>query len=231
MSARRPVVIAPSILSADFARLGTEVRAAQDAGAGWIHVDVMDGHFVPNITLGPLVADAVRRSCDLPMDVHLMVENPERHVEAFVAAGARSMSVHVEATVHIHRVLGSIQRLGVMAGVAVNPGTPLTAIEPVLDVADLIVLMAVNPGWGGQPFIAATAGRTRELRRLLDARRLSTLIEIDGGVNGDTTAEVVRAGADVLVAGSYVFEHPDGIEAAIARLREQVETALSVGPI
>jgi ribulose-phosphate 3-epimerase len=212
--------IAPSILSADFARLADEIADVERGGADWIHVDVMDGHFVPNITLGPLVVEAIRPHTKLPLDVHLMIEEPDRYIPAFAQAGADLISVHVEACRHLHRTLQLIKEQGIKAGVVLNPATSLTTIEHVLDEAlDLVLLMTVNPGFGGQKFIPAVLPKIRKLRAMADERGHSGLhIEVDGGVNETTAPLVAEAGADVLVAGTAVFAEPDRAE-AIQRLR------------
>ncbi|MDQ7857500.1 MAG: ribulose-phosphate 3-epimerase [Armatimonadota bacterium] len=208
--------IAASVLSADFAALGEAVRAAQRAGADRVHVDVMDGHFVPPITMGPVVVEALRRATALPLDVHLMVEHPERHIEAFARAGASTITVHVEAAVHVHRVLGAIRALGLQAGVALNPGTPADAVAALADVADGAVVMSVNPGYAGQAFIASVLPKIGRLRTLLPAL---AWVAVDGGISPATAPAAVAAGADVLVAASAIFRAPEGIEAAVARLR------------
>ena len=202
-------LIAPSILSADFARLGEEVQAVEKAGADWIHVDVMDGHFVPNITMGPLVVEAVRRVTTLPVDVHLMITDPDRYVEDFARAGADFISVQTEACVHLHRSIQLIKDQGVKAGAVLNPATPLTAIEWVLEALDFVLIMSVNPGFGGQQFISAALGKVRALKEMINDRGLQTLIQIDGGVNAKTIAEIARAGVDVFVAGSAIFNSQD----------------------
>lgn len=197
--------IAPSILSADMGRLADEVREVEAAGADWIHVDVMDGRFVPNITLGPVIVKAVRRATRLPVDVHLMIVEPERYVQAFAEAGADVISVHVEASVHLQRTLAEIRRLGKRAGVVLNPHTPPESIRYVLPDLDLILVMSVNPGFGGQSFIPSALPKLEILRRWIDDERLPIDLEVDGGVAPDTAARVVEAGARVLVAGSAVF--------------------------
>lgn len=208
------IYIAPSILSADFARLGEEVREAEQAGADFIHVDVMDGHFVPNLTLGPLVVQAIRPVTGLPLDVHLMIENPDAYIPAFAKAGADYLTVHAEACPHLHRTLGFIRENGVKPGVVLNPATPLSAIEYVLDQVEMVLLMTVNPGFGGQKYIPAVTAKIKALRELLDARGLaSVLIEVDGGVNAETARMVAEAGAQVLVAGNAVFGQRDRAEA------------------
>ncbi|MDJ0874273.1 MAG: ribulose-phosphate 3-epimerase [Desulfobacterales bacterium] len=211
-------LIAPSILSADFARLGEEIRAVEEAGADWIHIDVMDGHFVPNITMGPLVVEAVRRSTKLPLDVHLMIENADRYIPDFIKAGADLVAVQVEACVHLNRSLQLIRECGARPGVVLNPATPLESLTWVLEDVDFIMLMSVNPGFGGQKFIPNTLARIRQLRDMLSTRGLSPLIEIDGGVNAGTIADIAAAGVDVFVAGSAIFGSPD-YRATIAELR------------
>jgi ribulose-phosphate 3-epimerase len=219
-----PLRIAPSILSADFARLGEEVRAVEAAGADLLHVDVMDGRFVPNITLGPPIVAAIRRSTKLPLDVHLMIVEPERYIEAFAQAGADLISVHLEASPHLHRTVQQIRGLGKKAAVAVNPHSPLDGLDVVLADLDMVLLMSVNPGFGGQKFIEAVLPKISALRAEIDRRGLSTDIEVDGGIDPETAPAVVAAGATVLVAGSAVFraKGPGGggdYRAAIAALR------------
>ena len=220
--------IAPSILSADFGRLAEEVKRAEEGGADWIHVDVMDGHFVPNITIGPAVTRAVRDATSLPVDVHLMIEGPERYIEAFADAGADWISVHHEVCPHLHRVLDQIRQAGARCGVALNPSTPVEAIHEILHELDLLVIMTVNPGFGGQRFIAHSIDKVRRARDLIAglgatgahrADASSCVIEVDGGVDRTTAPGVVEAGAEVLVAGSAVYGHDDGVSAAIQELR------------
>lgn len=214
-----PVRIAPSILSADFGRLAEEVKAITAAGADYVHVDVMDGRFVPNITIGPLVVEAVKRATSLPLDVHLMIVEPEKYIEAFAKAGADTITVHQETCPHLHRVLQQIRAAGAKPSVVLNPSTPLFAIEEVLGEVDQVLLMSVNPGFGGQAFIESTVDKVRRLRAMLDARGLQRVeIEVDGGINAETAKRVVAAGANVLVAGNAVFRAPD-YRAAIAALR------------
>lgn len=214
--------IAPSILSADFARLGDEVRAVAAAGADYIHVDVMDGHFVPNITIGPLVVDAVRRVTDLPLDVHLMIENPDLYIPDFAKAGSDIIVVHAEATNHLHRTVQLIKSFGKKAGVSLNPATPLNVLEYILEELDLVLLMTVNPGFGGQSFIEACLPKIHALRGMLDKRGLETELEVDGGVKTDNIDRISHAGADVFVAGSAVFGSPD-YAATIAELKRRAK--------
>jgi ribulose-phosphate 3-epimerase len=202
-------LIAPSILSADFSKLGDEIKAVEKAGADWIHIDVMDGHFVPNITMGPIVVEAVKKSTTLPADVHLMIENPDRYISDFASAGADYISVHVETCVHLNRTLQMIKEAGVKAGAVLNPATPLSSLEWVLDMLDFVLLMSVNPGFGGQAFIPNTLERIRRVREMIADRGLSTLIQVDGGVNHRTIQEISDAGTDVFVAGSAIFGSPD----------------------
>jgi len=214
----RRVLIAPSILSADFGRLAEEVRAVEQAGADYVHVDVMDGRFVPNLTLGPVVVEAVHKATRLPLDVHLMIIEPERYIEAFAEAGASLISVHVEACPHLHRTLQQIRHTGAKPSAVLNPSTPLVMIEDVLGDLEMVLLMSVNPGFGGQSFILHTLDKVRRLRRMLDSAGLKVDIEVDGGVNADNAHGLIEAGADVLVAGTAIF-HTKDYRAAIAALR------------
>lgn len=209
----RTIEIAPSILSANFARLGEEIAAVERGGAGVLHVDVMDGHFVPNITIGLPVVKSLAAATRLPIDAHLMISEPGRYAQQFVEAGAKMVSVHVEADAHLHRTLMAIKEAGAQAGVAVNPATPLSNIEEVLGFADYILIMSVNPGFGGQRFIPPALGKVRRLRRMIDDRGLHVKIEIDGGVDLNNIAEIVAAGAEILVAGSAIFGAADPQEA------------------
>jgi ribulose-phosphate 3-epimerase len=202
-------VLAPSILSADFAQLGAQVRAVEAGGAALIHIDVMDGHFVPNITVGPVVTAAVRKVTRLPLDCHLMIEEPARYAEAFVEAGAEMVSIHVEADLHLHRTVNRIRELGAKAGVVLNPATPLSALSGILPEADFVLLMSVNPGFGGQRFIPAVLDKARELRAWIDRDGLDARIEIDGGVTLDNLDRVAATGVDMIVAGSAVFQSGD----------------------
>ncbi|MEL6401268.1 MAG: ribulose-phosphate 3-epimerase [Cyanobacteria bacterium J06626_4] len=208
---QKSVVVSPSILSADFSRLGDEVRAIDEAGADWIHVDVMDGRFVPNITIGPLIVEALRPVTQKPLDVHLMIVEPEKYVEDFAKAGADIISVHAEhnASPHLHRTLGQIRELGKQAGVVLNPGTPLELIEHVLELCDLILIMSVNPGFGGQKFIPGVVPKIQKLRQMCDERGLDPWIEVDGGLKPNNAWQVIDAGANAIVAGSAVFKAPD----------------------
>jgi ribulose-phosphate 3-epimerase len=215
----RRLRIAPSILSADFGRLAEEVRAIEAAGADYVHVDVMDGRFVPNLTIGPVVVEAVRKATQLPLDVHLMIVEPEKYIDAFARAGASIITVHQETCPHLHRALQQIKAAGAKPSVVLNPSTPLSAIEEVLGEVDQVLLMSVNPGFGGQDFIEATVDKVRRLKAMLDGRGLSKVeIEVDGGINPDTAKRVVAAGANVLVAGNAVFRTND-YRAAIDALR------------
>ncbi|MDL1911204.1 ribulose-phosphate 3-epimerase [Chloroflexi bacterium CFX6] len=216
-------IIAPSILSADFTRLGEEIRACETAGADWIHVDVMDGRFVPNITMGPFIVEACRRITGLPLDVHLMIEKPELHLEAFAKAGATGLTVHVETCPHLHRTLQYIKSLGCRAGVVLNPGTPVGALEAVLGEADLVLVMSVNPGFSGQAFIPGSTARVAEVRRRLDALGSAAWLEVDGGVTAENAGKLKEAGATALVAATAVFKHPQGIEAGIKALRDHLK--------
>ncbi len=215
------VKIAPSILSADFGKLAEEVAAVEAGGADWIHVDVMDGHFVPNITIGPLVVESVRRATHLPLDVHLMIEAPERYLEAFVKAGADWVTVHQETCPHLHRTVQQIHGLGAKAGVSINPSTPLTSVVDVLPYVDLLLLMTVNPGFGGQAYIPSSTTKVSGARRVLDESDLHQVeIQVDGGVDSTTAPELVSAGVTVLVAGSAVYGHPDGPTKGVRALRD-----------
>ncbi len=218
-------VIAPSILSADFSRLGEEVRACESAGADWIHVDVMDGHFVPNITMGPFIVEACKRITALPLDVHLMIEKPERHLEAFAKAGAGTLTVHVETCPHLHQTLHTIKSLGCKAGVTLNPGTPVGALDAVLAEADLVLVMSVNPGYSGGKFIPESFARVAEIRKRLDALGSSAWLEVDGGINAGNISKMNEAGATAFVAATAVFKHPQGIAAGIKALRDVVARA------
>jgi len=212
-------IIAPSILASDMTQLGNEIAAAESAGADWIHVDVMDGRFVPNITIGQFVVEACRRVTQLPLDVHLMIEKPEDHLETFARAGATGLTVHVETCPHIHRTLQHIKSLGCRAGVVLNPGTAVGTIEPVLGLADLVLVMSVNPGFGGQGFIPESLGRIKEIRQKLDEFGSSAWLEVDGGVSVETISQLKEAGTTAFVAGTSVFKHPQGIKAGIKALR------------
>jgi len=223
-SPKRPVRIAPSILSADFARLGEEVAAVARAGADWIHVDVMDGHFVPNLTLGPMIVEAVHRSTSLPLDVHLMIESPERYIDQYVASGAATVGVHVETCPHLHRTLAQIREAGARASVVLNPSSPAQWIEPVLGDVDQVLVMTVNPGFGGQKFIESMLGKIETVRRWIDERGLSVDLEVDGGIGPETIGRAARAGANVFVAGNAVFRTGDYRE-AIAALRSTAESS------
>lgn len=214
----RPILIAPSILSADFARLAEEVAAVERAGADLLHIDVMDGHFVPNLTVGPPIVEALRKVTKLPLDVHLMITNADAYIPEFARAGADYLTVHVEACPHLHRTIQSIKEQGVKAGVTLNPATPVDSLQEILADIDLVLIMSVNPGFGGQKFIASCLGKVKTAREMLDRIGSNALLEVDGGVKADNAAQVLSAGADVLVAGSAIFSSQD-YAATIAALR------------
>ena len=213
------IEIAPSILSADFGRLGEQIKTVERAGASLLHVDVMDGRFVPNITIGLPVVKAISRATRLPIDAHLMIVEPGRYAEQFVQAGAKMVSIHIEADPHAHRTLTSIREAGAQAGIAINPATSLSALEEVIKFADYVLLMSVNPGFGGQEFIPASLDKVRRLRKMIDERGLKARIEIDGGVDSDNVAEIAGAGAEIIVSGSAIFGAPDPA-VALRQLRE-----------
>jgi ribulose-phosphate 3-epimerase len=222
------IKIAPSILASDFADLGTAVREAEAGGADYIHVDVMDGHFVPNITIGPAVVAAIHRATSLPLDVHLMIEAPERFLADFAQAGAGILTVHVETCPHLHRTVEQIRELGVQPGVVINPATSLDSLREILPYVEQVLLMTVNPGFGGQSYIPTMTGKVVRLAAMIQAIAPGVPIEVDGGIDVDTVPAVVRAGARVLVAGTAVFRHPEGVAAGISAIRQAAELALSV---
>ena len=212
-------VIAPSILSADFTRLGEDIAACERAGADWIHVDIMDGHFVPNLTIGPLIVEACRRATRLPLDVHLMIENPDSLLEAFAKAGADRLTVHVETCPHLHRTIQPIRALGLKAGVTLNPATPAVMLKEIYPYLDLVLVMTVNPGFGGQTFIVETLSKVAEIRAALNLTGSQAWLEVDGGVSDKTLPALRAAGANAFVAGNAVFNHPDGIAGGILALQ------------
>lgn len=223
IDSRRRGLLAPSILAADFTRLAEEIALAEAGGADWIHVDVMDGHFVPNLTMGPFIVEACRRATDLPLDVHLMIENPDQYITAFAEAGASGLTVHVETCPHIHQTVHSIKSLDLQAGVVLNPGTPISTLEDIVVDVDLILIMTVNPGFGGQVFIENSLKRIEEAYALRQAKaRTDVYIEVDGGINRSTIGLAYQAGADVFVAGNAVFHHPEGAKAGVEDLRKQL---------
>jgi len=215
--------LAPSILSCDFSRLAEEIRAVEAGGADWIHVDVMDGHFVPNITIGPVITAAARRSTELPLDVHLMIAEPDRYLEPFAKAGASLLTVHQEVCPDLRRTIAHIHELGVQAGVAVNPATPLETVRDVLREVDLLLVMSVNPGFGGQAYIPTSTAKVGEARRMLDELGSSAELEVDGGIDSRNAAELVRMGATVLVAGSAVYHFPGGPARGVQAIKETVQ--------
>jgi len=221
------IKIAPSILSADFSRLAEEIKSAEAAGADYIHVDVMDGHFVPNITIGPPVVQSLRRVTDLPLDVHLMISDPARYAPAFAEAGADGLTVHVEAAPHLHRVLQQIRALGARPGVSLNPATPAAAIGEIINDVDLVLVMTVNPGFGGQKFIASTLNKIEQVREMLNSAGSEADLEVDGGISPQTAGRVVAAGATVLVAGHAIF----GAQGSVAEAIEAIRQAAREGPI
>lgn len=216
------IKIAPSILSADFMRLGEEIKAAEAAGADMLHLDIMDGHFVPNITIGPAFVDAIRRISTLPLDVHLMIEEPDKFLRDFIKAGADYITVHVEASVHLHRTIQWIKESGVKAGVSLNPATPLWSLDHILSDIDMVLLMSVNPGFGGQEFIPCVLDKLKTLRNLINERGFNVLIEVDGGVKPDNAKEIALAGADILVMGSAFFNSED-YDVLMKRLKETLK--------
>ena len=214
-------LIAPSILSADFARLGDEIKAVEAAGADWIHVDVMDGHFVPNITIGPLIVEAVRSVTSLPIDVHLMIENPDDYIPAFAKAGAAWISVQIETSVHLNRSVQLIRECGAKPGVVLNPSTPIQTLEWIIEDVDYVLVMSVNPGFGGQAFITNSLDKIKALRQMIRSKNLKTPIQVDGGVNEKTIADIATAGADIFVAGSAIFGSND-YQKTISSFREKI---------
>lgn len=214
------MILSASILSADFTNLRDQIQMAERAGVHWIHIDVMDGHFVPNITMGPFIVETCKQVTNLPLDVHLMIEKPERHIESFVNAGANYLSVHIEGNPNIHRTLQNIRSLGAHPGIVINPGTPASQIQAVLSFVDFALVMSVNPGFSGQKFIPETASKIREIRQMADQTNPGLLIEVDGGITAETLPVVKAAGADICVAATAIFKHPQGIESGVRALRQ-----------
>ena len=217
--------LAPSILSADFAKLGDQIRVVEEAGAQLLHVDVMDGHFVPNISIGPPVVKSLRKATKMPLDVHLMISDPDKYIPEFVKSGANSLTVHAEATVHLDSTLDLIRKLNVGVGVSINPATPLSVVEHVLGMVDMLLIMSVNPGFGGQKFIPSTLDKIRLARQIIEDKKYRCVIEVDGGIVTGNLAQVIEAGAEVIVAGSAIFNDPDPAR----KVKEMLEIAASVG--
>lgn len=220
----KKIKIAPSILSADFMNLGDAVNKAVKAGADYIHVDVMDGRFVPNITIGQAVVASLKKVCPIPLDVHLMIEEPDRHIKSFADSGADIITIHVEACHHLHRTIDEIHRLGKKAGISLNPATPLHMLEEILPFVDLVLVMTVNPGWGGQSFIEEMLDKIIRLRKILDERGSKVELEVDGGINAENAPRVVKAGATVLVAGAAIFNSHDSVDVAIKNIRKSISS-------
>jgi ribulose-phosphate 3-epimerase len=219
-------LISASILSADFSHLADQIRQAELAGTDWIHIDIMDGHFVPNITMGPFIVETCRRITTLPLDVHLMIEKPENHIEAFAKAGADRISVHIEGSPNIHRVIQFIRNQGASPGIVLNPGTPVVSVEEVLPFVDLILVMTVNPGFSGQVHLPEMTQKISTFRRVLDQRNLHAILQVDGGITADNIASLARAGASCFVAATSIFKHPNGISAGIQALRFALTTSV-----
>jgi len=217
-------LISASILSADFTRLGQEIHTVQEAGADWIHIDVMDGHFVPNLTMGPVVVKACRKATNLLLDVHLMIEYPERSIQDYAAAGADSLTIHTEASPNLFRTLQTIKDLGCRAGVVINPGTPASAVHPVLRLVDLVLVMTVNPGYSGQTFLPEALSKVEKIHQWITEDNLPVDLQVDGGINAKTLPQAQAAGANVFVAASAIFKHPDGISAGVRALREHFQS-------
>jgi ribulose-phosphate 3-epimerase len=226
----KDILLSSSILSANFARLGEEIQQAEAAGVDWIHIDVMDGHFVPNLTMGPFIVETLHRITHLPLDVHLMISNPEQMIEAFARAGANRISVQVESTPHIYRLLQRVRELGCHPGVVLNPGTPAATVEPVLHLADLVLVMTVNPGYSGQEFLPDMCPKIAQIRSMIQQQQLETLIQVDGGITKETLPSTYHAGARVFIAATAIFKHPAGIAAGIRDLRQSVHVQEQPAP-
>lgn len=222
--------LSASILSADFSNLSDQIRQAEDAGVDWIHIDVMDGHFVPNITMGPFIVETCRRITSLPLDVHLMIEKPENHIQSFVNAGANWVSIHIEGNPNVHRTLQLIRSLEAKAGIVLNPGTPSQAIEAVLPIVDLVLVMTVNPGFSGQTFISQVLSKITSIRKLMDESNPKAILQVDGGINPENIAAVAEAGADCFVAATAIFKHPQGIAEGAKSLRLALQKKMRLSP-
>ncbi len=222
--------LSASILSADFSNLSAQIRQAEDAGVDWIHVDVMDGHFVPNITMGPFIVETCRKITSLPLDVHLMIDKPENHIQSFINAGANWVSVHIEGNPNIHRTLQTIHSLGAKAGIVLNPGTPAQAIEAVLPFIDLVLVMTVNPGFSGQSFIPQILGKINTIRNMLTATNVDAILQVDGGINSQNIFSIAEAGANCFVAATAIFKHPRGIAEGVNSLRTELQKKMRLSP-
>ncbi|WP_240550159.1 ribulose-phosphate 3-epimerase [Candidatus Roseilinea sp. NK_OTU-006] len=222
--------LSASILSADFANLADQIHKAEDAGVDWIHIDVMDGHFVPNITMGPFIVETCRRITSLPLDVHLMIEKPENHIQSFINAGANWVSIHIEGNSNVHRTLQVIQSLGAKAGIVLNPGTPAQAVEAILPFTDLVLVMTVNPGFSGQSFIPQMLGKISTIKNMIEKTNLRAILQVDGGINPQNISVVAQAGANCFVAATAIFKHPQGIAEGVISLRTELQKKMRLSP-